>query len=142
MRTFPTGATRDDDETKPDFIGYNSPLVVRRYGEYMLKHQRQADGGMRPADNWKAGIPRDAYLSSLARHFLDLWLAHECGEAESREGIEEALCAILFNAQGYLHEVLKERRGDIDPKMYARPHAPGTETLGEALLRIHGGSNG
>lgn len=105
MRKFETGATRDTAEGKPDYMGYMSPLVVRRFGEYMLKHQTQADGALRSSDNWKKGIPLDAYMSSAGRHFVDWWLEHE--GHESREGLEEALCALLFNVQGYLHELLK-----------------------------------
>lgn len=104
MRTFDTGATRDGDEGKPSYVGYLSPLALRVYGQYMLRHQQQADGTRRSADNWKRGIPRDSYLDSLVRHVLDLWLEHE--GYTSRDGIEDALCAVIFNAQGYLHEHL------------------------------------
>jgi len=110
MRHFETGATRDDDKTKPDYIGYMSPLVKLRFGQYMLAHQTQADGTKRASDNWKRGIPPIEYLRSADRHLLDVWL-HEEGYPElAREGREEALCALLFNVQGYLHEVLKGHR--------------------------------
>lgn len=125
MRTFDGGATRDDDTNKPDYEGYLSPLVIRRYGEYMLKHQRQSDGTMRSSDNWQYGIPRDAYMKSLWRHFFDVWSLHRGYNVwnlprgyTARECIEEALCALIFNAMGYLHEHLKEsgdrRLVDID----------------------------
>ena len=107
MRQFDTGATRDTDEGKPDYLGFCSALVMRRYGEYMMKHQVQADGEPRSADNWKLGIPIEAYQASLGRHFVDAWLEFE--GFESREGLEEALCAIIFNAQGLLYEILRER---------------------------------
>jgi hypothetical protein len=38
---------------------------------------------------------------------MDLWMEHR--GYPSREGIEDALCALLFNIQGYLFEVLKEQ---------------------------------
>lgn len=107
MRKFKTGATRDDAAQKPDYTGYLSPLVLERFGAYMLKHQRQADGKTRPSDNWKKGMPRRVYFSSLWRHILDIHMEME--GYKSRDGIEDALCAILFNAQGLLHELKKDR---------------------------------
>lgn len=100
-RQFPTGATRSDNRDKPDYRGYLSPLVIRRFGAYMLAHQY---GGQRASDNWKKGITKDAYLESAWRHFLDWWDGHEAGHVE-----EETLCALLFNIQGFLHEQLKEQ---------------------------------
>ena len=46
-------------------------------------------------------------MKSGFRHFMDWWLEHR--GLESREGMEDALCALLFNVQGYLHETLKAR---------------------------------
>ena len=105
MRKFTTGATRDEDTTKPDYEGFISPIVIKRFGEYMNKHRIQADGAVRDSDNWQRGIPKDAYIKSLLRHIMDLWLEHR--GYKSREGVEDALCAIMFNSMGYLHEVLK-----------------------------------
>jgi len=107
IRTFKSGATRDTDESKADYEGFLSSLVIKRYGEYMTKHRLQPDGKLRDSDNWQKGIPKDTYMKSGWRHFLDWWLEHR--GFESREGIEDALCAILFNAGGYLHELLKKR---------------------------------
>ena len=104
-RRFPTGATRSDDSAKPNYIGYLSPLVIERFGRYMLEHQY---GGQRSSDNWKKGIPRQAYLESMARHFIDLWLLHAHREKMMAYNIEDTLCALLFNTQGYLHELLKD----------------------------------
>ena len=102
-RKFDTGATRSDDSAKPNYIGYLSPLVVKRFGQYMWDHQY---GGQRAADNWKKGITKQAYIESMFRHFMDLWLAHEYNEVGLAE--QSSLCALLFNVQGYLHELLKE----------------------------------
>jgi hypothetical protein len=52
-------------------------------------------------------MPKSAYMKSLWRHFLDLWMFHR--GYKGREDIEEALCAIMFNTQGYLYEILKEK---------------------------------
>lgn len=112
MRTFESGATRDDCETKCDYEGFLSPLALIQYGKYMNEHRKQADGKMRASDNWQKGIPLKDYMKSLFRHFMDLWLLHRGHEVHDRDDghivtIQEALCGILFNTFGYLHEVEK-----------------------------------
>ena len=106
-RTFQTGATRDTDVNKPDYEGFLSPLAIKKFGEYMNRHRLQSDGKIRASDNWQKGIPKGEYMKSLWRHFLDLWLFHR-GYA-GRTTIEDALCGVIFNAMGYLHEIEKER---------------------------------
>jgi len=103
VRTFDTGATRDDDNEKLDYEGFLSPAVLRRFAEYMHEHRRQSDGKMRPSDNWQKGIPLDAYMKSMWRHFVEAWTAHRSGDKNK----EECLCALLFNVMGYLHEHLR-----------------------------------
>jgi hypothetical protein len=105
MRHFETGATRDDETDKLDYEGFFSPLVLKRYAEYMHKHRFQADGEMRSSDNWQKGIPKDVYMKSAWRHFMDWWTMHRA-DYDSDE-LEEAICALIFNAMGYLHEELK-----------------------------------
>ena len=104
MRVFDSGATRDSDDDKLDFEGFFSPVVLLRYGEYMHQHRLQSDGSLRASDNWQRGVPRAQYLKSLLRHTLDLWLLHRGHPA--RDTLENTLCAIIFNAMGYLHETL------------------------------------
>lgn len=106
MRKFETGATRDDDKTKLDYEGFLSPIVLERFAQYMNKHQRQADGLLRTSDNWQRGIPKDAYVKSLWRHFFDVWKQYR--GYKSVEELEDSLCAVMFNTMGYLFEVLKE----------------------------------
>ena len=72
----------------------------------MTKHREQNDGSLRASDNWQKGIPEDQYMKSAFRHFMDWWKGHR-GFAVA-DGIEEAICALLFNAMGYLHERLKK----------------------------------
>ena len=108
IRRYNTGATRDTNEGKYDYEGILSPIVIKRYAEYMNKHRKQSDGSLRDSDNWQKGIPQDAYIKSAFRHFMDWWLEHRGNK--SREGVEEALCALIFNVQGYLHEYLKGKR--------------------------------
>lgn len=111
IRTFATGANRNAAEGKYDFEGFLSPLVVTRFGQYMNKHRYLADGTLRDSDNWQKGLPRDVYIKSAWRHFVDWWATHrdvgEFNEFENED--EDTLCALMFNTMGYLHEILKER---------------------------------
>jgi hypothetical protein len=104
MREFDTGATRDDNDTKLNYEGFLSPVVLKRFAEYMHKHRVQADGTMRPADNWQKGMDIDVYMESMCRHFIDVWMAHRGYETEAAQ--EDALCALMFNVMGYLYELL------------------------------------
>lgn len=108
VRTFDTGATRDNDDGKYDYEGFLSPLVLERYAQYMHHHRKQSDGALRDSDNWQKGIPFPQYMKSLWRHFLDLWLIHR--GYRNMELLEDSLCGVLFNVMGYLHEHLKNRR--------------------------------
>jgi len=114
IRKFETGATRDTDEGKNDYEGFLHPLVIQRYGDYMSKNRIQSDGSVRDSDNWQKGIPKNAYIKSAYRHFMDLWLLHR--GYKGREGLEEALCGLLFNIQGYLFEILKDKEKDNESK--------------------------
>lgn len=105
LRLFETGATRDTALDKFDYEGFLSPRVLERYAAYMHKHRLQPDGQLRASDNWQLGIPQDAYMKSLWRHFMDLWKQHR--GLPGQDLLEESLCAIMFNTMGYLHEVLK-----------------------------------
>ena len=136
MREFDTGATRDDDNEKLDYEGFLSPVALKRYAEYMHEHRKQVDGGMRASDNWQKGIPLDVYMKSLWRHLIELWNVHRDPRKLGMHEIvmsdiiyikKEALCAIIFNAFGYLHEITKgqgpadletqpENRGPCHPK--------------------------
>lgn len=105
-RTFDTGATRDTDEGKLDFEGFLSPLVIKAFAEYMHEKRKMPDGSLRDGDNWQKGIPLDAYMKSMWRHFFDVWTNHR-GWPGATGDIETELLALLFNVQGMLHEILK-----------------------------------
>lgn len=114
MRTFPTGATRNGDDDKLDYEGFLSPRVLERYAQYMHKHRKQADGVLRDSDNWQKGMPRAAYMKSLWRHFMDVWTqwrfcVNEKVTVRNHPAMQEALCAVLFNTMGLLHELLVGR---------------------------------
>lgn len=122
MREFGTGATRNDDKTKNDYRGFRSPLAMKRFGDYMTEHRVQSDGTIRDSDNWKKGMPRKAYLSSLIRHVEDVHLimeGHVALNPDTKEpvALDEALAAIMFNSQGLLHEVMLGRDAGsvVDP---------------------------
>ena len=113
IRKFDTGATRDTDENKNDYEGFLCPLVIEEFGNYMNYHRIQSDGKIRDSDNWQKGIPKSQYMKSLWRHLHQLWKLHRGYKTIDEKGkevtIPDAICAILFNAQGYLHEYLKEK---------------------------------
>ena len=110
MRQFATGATRNSDDGKPDYEGFISPLVTRRFGQYMHKHRFQADGKVRASDNWQKGIPIKQYLKSGTRHWEDVRLIMDgYREIASERDIEEALCAMLFNVSGMIFELQKQQ---------------------------------
>lgn len=70
------------------------------------------DGSVRDSDNWQLGMPLTAYAKGMWRHFLHFWTRHRgwpVRDPGASPNIEEDLCAIIFNAQGYLHELVKAR---------------------------------
>jgi len=120
MRNFGK-ATRNDDTNKLDIEGFISPAVLYRYGEYMHSHRVQKDGTIRESDNWQDGIPQDVYVKSLIRHTLDFWRLHRGEEVINPDNgelsdKEELLCAIMFNAMGYLFEELKNDKTRVEQK--------------------------
>ena len=108
IRTFATGATRNVDSSRIDPEGFLSPQVILEFSNYMNTNRIQADGSVRSSDNWQRGIPLDAYMKSLWRHFLEVWLIHRA-EASDDTKMRQALCGVMFNAMGYLFEVLMKR---------------------------------
>lgn len=110
VRTFSTGANRDLDEDKFDYEGFVSAPVLLEFGAYMHENRKLKDGSLRDSDNWQKGIPQDVYMKSAWRHFLDWWLWHRGYTRLARENKKKAICGLLFNAMGYLHEALREER--------------------------------
>lgn len=116
MRTFETGATRDSEGEKFDYEGFFSPIVLQRFAAYMHRHRKQADGTMRGSDNWQAGIPKEVYMKSKVRHGITTWaIWRGFPQEDEKDGhditLEESLCAELFNIQGLLFEILREKEG-------------------------------
>ncbi len=107
-RTFETGATRDTDEGKFDYEAFNAPIVERTYASYMHDNRKQVDGQLRDGDNWQKGMPRAAYMKSLIRHVYDLWYLWRNAPSDTK-AIITLLCAIRFNVNGLLFEILRRR---------------------------------
>ena len=113
MREFESGATRDVVEGKLSYVRGLSPIVLKRYLQYLDKHRLQADGKKRDFDNWKLGIDQETYLDGLGRHFWDVWLLCHGYPAEDNHGpvvLEDVLCAVMFNSMGMLFELIKEKK--------------------------------
>jgi len=111
MQQFDTGATRDADAGKLDYEGFLSPAVLQRFAQYMHQHRTQANGQLRDSDNWQRGVPLASYRKSLIRHVVELWGLWRGGAGGGAQ--QELLCAVMFNAMGMLHELLRE--GNRDP---------------------------
>ena len=111
LRTFESGATRDTAEGKLDFEGFLSPGVLHQFARYMNMNRLQSDGSLRTSDNWQKGISKSAYMKSAWRHFFEWWAAHRLcmsdPNAQDSVGYMAAMCGLLFNVMGYMHEWLK-----------------------------------
>jgi len=99
-RQFETGAVRDVDNNKPDFIESISWIALGRYALYMRSKEERYGRG-----NWKKGIPIEEYEKSLMRH-LHKYLANKYDGA-SLEPEEDHLSAAMFNLFGLMHETIK-----------------------------------
>ena len=113
MREFKSGAIRDIVEGKLSYIKGLSPIVLKRYLQYLDVHRTQPNGDIRTFDNWKQGIEQEVYLDSMGRHFVDIWLLHDGYAAEDNHGSvdrESAICGVIFNAMGMLYEILKKKK--------------------------------
>lgn len=136
VRTFATGANRDIDVDKLDFEAFLSPLVLQNYAVYMHAKRKLADGSMRDGDNWQKGIPVDAYMKSLARHWQDLWLHHRDLADLAVEDYPTTLAAMMFNVMGAYHEYLKAERAKGKPTAPVAAPAANPATSEPMLLSL------
>lgn len=155
---FATGANRSPADHKIDYEGHLSPEVLAYFGDYMHRHRiNRRTGERRASDNWQLGIPLSNYMKSLVRHLMDLWRAWRGTPTHDPDSptndpftLGDLLCAIIFNAQGMLFELIKTNAADrsrITPQMrqavefgMAAPAALSSvldkeQTFGEAELR-------
>lgn len=101
MRTFKTGAVRDDETDKIDFVEPISWTAFARYAKYMtIKKAKYGQG------NFKKGMPIDAYERSLLRH-VHKYLVNKYEKGNEEKG-EDHLSAIIFNTFGIMHEEANE----------------------------------
>lgn len=108
MRKFVTGAVRDDDNEKEDYIESISWLSLKRYCKYMSSKAKRYGKG-----NWKKGIPPQDYLESMLRHVQKFVAEWEYGVCEEKD---DHLSAIIFNCQGLMHELemIKNKKGRFE----------------------------
>lgn len=95
-RQFKTGAIRDSDDTKEDYIETISWTAFKRYAQYMTSKKQKYGSG-----NFKKGIYDLSYEQSMIRH-VQKYMSnkYENGFIEKEE---DHLSAILFNVFGLLH---------------------------------------
>ncbi len=116
IRTFESGAIRSALGNKLQYSGYLNPLVLKRYAEYMKKHQTLPDGSQRAADNWQLGCGElKNILDSKDRHDMDVKLHIGGYSKEATEDLEESLCAVMFNTMAMLKQVMEANgRGNAE----------------------------
>lgn len=105
-RSFNTGAVRNNDTGKPNFVASISWLALKRYSLFQNAAIKRAGY---PEDNWRKGIPLEEYEKSLLRH-IQQYFANKY-EGANDEPDTDHLCAALFNLQGILHEEEKLKNG-------------------------------
>lgn len=106
LTKFKTGAVRDTQDGKEDYIESISWLTLRRYAQYMGRMAPKYGRG-----NWIKGIPKENYEQSLLRH-IQKYLSQKYYKVDIEPGIDH-LSAALFNLQGLIHEEEKERLDNV-----------------------------
>jgi len=97
ITVFSSGAIRDSQDNKENYIESISWLALKRYAEYMQR--KSSKYGI---NNWIRGIPSESYMKSCLRHiqkFLAEWQYGICDERDDH------LSAALFNILGLMHEL-------------------------------------
>jgi hypothetical protein len=97
VRKFESGAIRDLDDTKEDYVETFSWTALKRHAVYMTGKKKRYGAG-----NFKKGIPIESYEQSLVRH-LQKYMEnkYEQGICETED---DHLAAMLFNICGIMHE--------------------------------------
>lgn len=94
---FDTGAIRDSQEGKIDFVETISFTAHHRYAKYMTGKKKKYGTG-----NFKKGIPIESYEKSLLRH-IDKYFRNKY-EGGTDELEEDHVAAMRFNIDGIMHE--------------------------------------
>lgn len=95
--TFKSGAIRDSQDGKIDFVETVSFTAHNRYARYMTSKKKKYGAG-----NFKKGIPIESYERSLLRH-IDKYFRNKY-ERGNDEPLEDHLSAAVFNLHGIIHE--------------------------------------
>lgn len=106
---FDTGAIRDTQEGKEDYIETIAWAAMKRYAQYMTEKKRKYGAG-----NFKKGIPISNYEQSLLRH-IQKYLENKY-EGGTIEATEDHLSAMVFNIFGIMYEERKTWKTGIEPK--------------------------
>lgn len=109
-RIFKTGAIRDNDAGKEDYINSVSFLALKRYAKYQ---NEACERRGYPKDNWRKGIPIEEYEKSMMRH-LQKYFSNKY-EGTNIEPEIDHLMAAWFNLQGIAHE---EEKNSSNSKAY------------------------
>lgn len=99
---FKTGAIRDDQAGKIDFVETISFTAHHRYAKYMTSKKVKYGSG-----NFKKGIPTESYEQSLLRH-IDKYFRNKY-ENGNDEPEEDHLAAARFNLDGLMHNEEQEK---------------------------------
>jgi len=94
---FETGAIRDSQDGKVDFVETISFTAHERYARYMTGKKKKYGTG-----NFKKGIPITSYEQSLLRH-VDKYFRNKY-EGGQDELNEDHVAAMRFNVDGIMHE--------------------------------------
>lgn len=114
-RAFDTGAWRDKADDKLDYEACLSPQALEVLALYLFACRKSnADGTTRPMDNWQKGMPIADYMKSGMRHLFTAWKFHRKGSQHHAVRLLEAWAGVMFNAQGYIHELIKENPEALD----------------------------
>ncbi len=97
VTTFASGAIRDKQEGKEDYVETLSWTALKKYAQYMTGKKVRYGAG-----NFKKGIPIENYEQSLVRH-LQTYFENKYEEGTKEVG-DHHLCGVIFNAFGILHE--------------------------------------
>lgn len=122
MRKFSSGATRDSNDDKVDYLKITPAIIDHSFGQYMRRKRVQPDGSLRDFDNWQGGFgdtPEEnarQCLDSIDRHVKDIALildGYTVNERGTPISLEDSWNAIRFGSQAGLFHFIKNRK-EID----------------------------
>lgn len=101
---FNTGAIRDTQDGKLDFVETMAWMAIAEYSKYMTAKKAKYGSG-----NFHKGIPVESYQASLMRHIVKYLCIAECRQRGVippawMEAHEDHLCAVIFNTLGIIYE--------------------------------------